>query len=103
MRLVPMWPNVCNDCAEAVTQVVVPGTDFNSPTRTTRALDTAETANNAVIRRALRIMESRLKYREVALSSPQAVRDYLRLRLADREHEVFVVLFLDLCAVFPYV
>src|SRR5207249_11727056 len=30
-----------------------------------------------------------------ALTSPQAVRDYLRLKIADREHEVFVVLFLD--------
>jgi DNA repair protein RadC len=40
-------------------------------------------------------MESRLKYRDLALNSPQAVRDYLRLRLADKEWEVFVVLFLD--------
>lgn len=30
-----------------------------------------------------------------ALSSPTAVRDYLRLALADREHEVFAVVFLD--------
>lgn len=30
-----------------------------------------------------------------ALSSPRAVRDYLRLALAGREHEVFVVLLLD--------
>jgi DNA repair protein RadC len=30
-----------------------------------------------------------------ALSSPQAVRDYLRLTLAELEHEVFVVVFLD--------
>jgi DNA repair protein RadC len=52
-------------------------------------------AGDAVIRQALLIMESRLKYRDVALTSPQAVRDYLRLRIADREHEVFVVLFLD--------
>ncbi|MCU1251306.1 MAG: hypothetical protein JWQ49_4335 [Edaphobacter sp.] len=29
------------------------------------------------------------------LSSPQAVRDYLRLRLAGKEHEVFVAVFLD--------
>lgn len=40
-------------------------------------------------------METRLQYRGEALTSPQAVRDYLRLRLADREHEVFVALFLD--------
>ena len=30
-----------------------------------------------------------------ALVSPDAVRDYLRLLLADRPHEVFVVVFLD--------
>jgi DNA repair protein RadC len=30
-----------------------------------------------------------------ALCSPQAVRDYLRLSLAEREHEVFVAVFLD--------
>ncbi len=30
-----------------------------------------------------------------ALSSPAAVRDYLRLALADREHEIFAVVFLD--------
>jgi DNA repair protein RadC len=40
-------------------------------------------------------MESRLKHCEVALNSPQAVRDCLRLRIADREHEVFVCLFLN--------
>ena len=31
----------------------------------------------------------------VALNSPAAVRDYLRLALGTREHEVFVALFLD--------
>lgn len=29
------------------------------------------------------------------LSTPDAVRDYLRLRLAERQHEVFTVVFLD--------
>jgi DNA repair protein RadC len=40
-------------------------------------------------------MEPRHKCRDVTLTSPHAVRDYLRLRLADREWEVFLVLFLD--------
>jgi DNA repair protein RadC len=42
-------------------------------------------------RRALR---EELSARDV-LSSPRAVRDYLRLALAGRQHEVFVVLLLD--------
>lgn len=33
--------------------------------------------------------------RGAAMSSPQTVRDYLRLRFGAREHEVFCVLFLD--------
>ena len=52
-------------------------------------------ANDAVIAQALRLLESRLRARGPVLSSPEAVRDYLRLRIADREWEVFVVLFLD--------
>ena len=63
--------------------------------RTAMRTEKRNVAGDAVIRQALLIMESRLKYRDVALNSPQAVRDYLRLRIADREHEVFVVLFLD--------
>lgn len=55
----------------------------------------ANANHDAVIARALRIMEGRLQYRDVTLISPQAVRDYLRLRIADRQHEVFLVLFLD--------
>ena len=47
-----------------------------------------------VIRRALRILEREVRARD-ALTSPQAVKDYLRLLLAGKEHEVFVALFLD--------
>jgi DNA repair protein RadC len=82
------------DCKKPGLPVASRETRSNSPRWTTRTHD-SEATNDAVIRRALRIMESRLKYRELALSSPLAVRDYLRLRLADREWEVFVVLFLD--------
>ena len=41
-----------------------------------------------------RLLGERLK-QGVALNSPQAVRDYLRLRLHNRPHEVFVGVFLD--------
>ena len=33
-----------------------------------------------------------------ALGSPEQTRDFLRLKLVDRKHEVFGALFLDLCA-----
>ncbi len=46
---------------------------------------------NPLLERALREKLARGS----ALSSPQAVRDYLRLKLQDRPHEVFVGVFLD--------
>lgn len=42
----------------------------------------------------MRTIREDMKARD-ALSSPQAVRDYLRLMMVGKEHEVFVVLFLD--------
>lgn len=50
---------------------------------------------DATIRRALRIIETRLREPGVALCSPNAVRDYLALLLGDLEHEVFAAVFLD--------
>jgi DNA repair protein RadC len=41
-----------------------------------------------------RLLSEELK-RGCALTSPGAVRDYLRLILADREHEVFICIWLD--------
>ncbi len=46
------------------------------------------------IQRALKLLEGRAKATD-SLASPAAVRSYLRLKLADRQHEVFVVVFLD--------
>jgi DNA repair protein RadC len=46
------------------------------------------------IKRALRILYARMRS-EPALASPDTVRDYLRLLLHDRGHEVFVCVFLD--------
>lgn len=48
----------------------------------------------AVLEMAQRALHEEIKQRD-ALNSPQAVRDYLRLNLHGRPHEVFVVLFLD--------
>lgn len=47
-----------------------------------------------IVQQALRLMEKTIRDTPL-LTSPQAVRDYLRLQLADRPHEVFAVLFLN--------
>jgi len=58
---------------------------MNPVTLTTRAL---------VVQQALELLECEARESD-ALASPDAVRDYLRLLLADRPHEVFAVVFLD--------
>jgi DNA repair protein RadC len=47
-----------------------------------------------IVAKALAILERRARSGP-ALTSPSAVRDYLRLTLAAREHEVFVCVWLD--------
>src|SRR5207247_5842717 len=54
---------------------------------------TAMTKDHTVTR-ALKILDARMRSGPV-LSAPGAVRDYLRLSLHDRGHEVFVCIFLD--------
>lgn len=48
-----------------------------------------------IISAALAILEERAKYRPFKLDSPDVVRDYLRLKLAGLEHEVFYAVWLD--------
>ena len=48
----------------------------------------------AVVEMARRALAEQIQERD-AMSSPQAVRDYLRLSLGARPHEVFVAMFLD--------
>ena len=50
-----------------------------------------------VLQAARQVIGRRVR-RGSSMSSPQTVRDYLRTKLAEREHEVFVTLLLDLCA-----
>jgi len=47
------------------------------------------------VQAAIRILELHLRKPGQALTSPGAVRDYLRLRLRGQNHEVFVCIFLD--------
>jgi DNA repair protein RadC len=49
---------------------------------------------DSVLAAAHEILATRMKHGD-ALNSPATVRDYLRLLLHDREHEVFVVVLLD--------
>jgi DNA repair protein RadC len=66
-----------------------------SALRQVKGLGTAKSAQFiAALELARRSMDERLKER-AALSSPSAVRDYLRLTLAAREHEVFVCIWVD--------
>jgi DNA repair protein RadC len=51
--------------------------------------------DDAVITRALEILDGRLRVPGVGLSSPRDVFDYCKLRLAQKQHEVFMVLYLD--------
>ena len=51
-------------------------------------------SDDALIAEALALLARRIRDGD-HLASPAAVRDYLRLRLAKREHEVFVVVLLD--------
>ena len=50
--------------------------------------------HDQIINRALNILSERMRS-GTPLSSPSAVRDYLLLTLSGKEHEVFVVIFLD--------
>lgn len=60
-----------------------------------RALRLAQSGEaESVLSAAREILATRMKHGD-ALTSPVAVRDYLRVLLHDREHEVFVVVFLD--------
>ena len=51
-------------------------------------------ADDGIIAKALEILSSRMRISGAALNSPAAVKDYLRLTLANLEHEVFSVVFL---------
>jgi DNA repair protein RadC len=51
-------------------------------------------SDDTLIAEALAVLAKRMRVSD-QLSSPSAVRNYLRLLLAEREHEVFVVVLLD--------
>ena len=63
--------------------------------RAVKGLGSAKLAQlAAILELARRSLSEEMRARS-ALTSPQAVRDYLRLALGGKEHEVFLTLFLD--------
>ena len=66
---------------------------MSRPTTAPTSLPTLYTRAQ-VVQQALELLECEAREAD-ALASPDAVRDYLRLLLADRPHEVFAVVFLD--------
>ncbi|MCM2329703.1 DNA repair protein RadC [Geopseudomonas sagittaria] len=57
--------------------------------------DQQRAQEDQVIAEAMRIIDQRMFQRGAALTSPDEVRDFLKLQLAMQEHEVFAVVFLD--------
>ena len=51
--------------------------------------------DNQIIEKALRILEERAQYETVEIGSPGAVKDYLRLKLFELEHEEFYCVWLN--------
>jgi DNA repair protein RadC len=52
-------------------------------------------SDDDVIRMAIGIINHRFGLKRASLNSPSLVRDYLRLTLTDKEHEVFACVFID--------
>jgi DNA repair protein RadC len=76
---------------KGVNGLLAPGADLTA----VKGLGNAKRAQlEAAIELARRSMQEELRGR-AALTSPGAVRDYLRLSLAARDHEVFVCIWLD--------
>ena len=48
-----------------------------------------------IIKRALKILESRMTYETDFFNNPQDTKNYLRLKLGGNEREVFAVLYLS--------
>jgi DNA repair protein RadC len=55
---------------------------------------TKGTVRHPIVTQALELLACEVRHTD-ALASPDAVKDYLRLKLAPKDHEVFAVMFLD--------
>ena len=59
------------------------------------AADPFRTREDAVLAEAIQILQARMKKTTEAFTSPAAVTQYLTIKLAELEHEIFGVLLLD--------
>ena len=57
--------------------------------------DSNLSATQKAVKRALKLLEKQLRQEPSALTTPKLVSEYLVLKLAGREHEVFVAIWLD--------
>ena len=64
-------------------------------TETPATYDAGRDREDAVLVQAAAILERRLTGEKISLSSPHAVRDYLRMKLASAEREEFMAIWLD--------
>ena len=78
---------------------LTPNTDGVKSAPTVRepvgVIEQLEPSVRRLVVRALKALEASAVYRVTPLNSPTAVRDFLKLRLADLDHEVFIALWLD--------
>ena len=70
-------------------------TEDEAPYRVTPQAPAGDASEDYVILKALRILEGRMRRPGMLMDSPSAVRDYLRLRMAELPHEEFGVMLLD--------
>jgi DNA repair protein RadC len=54
-----------------------------------------KTATQKIVRRAMKLLEKQLRSETYSMTAPKMVSEYLVLRLAGREHEVFTAIWLD--------
>ena len=76
----------CTDCAENVASNALFVRDVEGQFR--------EASAEEVLRHARCVLSRRVR-RGASMSSPQAVKDYLRVALGALEHEMFTIIFLD--------
>lgn len=67
----------------------------SEPTQAPSCICRLEPSARRTVERAAKVLEDSAIYRTEAMSSPGAVRLYLKLKLADLEHEEFHVIWLD--------